>query len=32
MGDWWLVVVIADEVGGPQVLTAYEDTVRGARL
>lgn len=31
-GDWWLVVVIADEANGPQVLTAYEDTIRGARL
>jgi len=32
LGDWWLLVVIADEAGGPQVLTAYEETTRGERL
>ena len=30
--DWWLVVVIADEITGPQVLSAYEANVRGERL
>ena len=31
--NWWLVVVIAEETDGLQVLTAYRDTTgRGERL
>ena len=30
---WWLLVVIVEETGGPQVLSAYRDTRgRGERL
>ncbi len=32
-GNWWLVVVIAEEATGLQVLSAYRDTTdRGERL
>ena len=32
-GNWWMVVVIAEETTGLQVLSAYRDTVdRGERL
>ena len=31
--NWWLVVVVAEEARGPQILTAYRDTIdRGERL
>ena len=32
-GEWWLLVVVAEEPSGPQVLSAYKDTRgRGERL
>ena len=31
--NWWLLVVVAEEADGPQVLSAYKDTRgRGERL
>ena len=29
---WWLLVVIVNEDSGPQVLSAFENTEKGARL
>lgn len=31
-GEWWLKVVIADEDSGLQVLSAYENSQKGAKL
>ncbi len=31
-GEWWLLVVISEETGGLQVLSAYENSERGLRL
>lgn len=30
--DWWLLVVIAEETGGPQVLSSYRANDRGNTL
>ena len=31
-GEWWLLVVVTAEESGLQVLSAYENTERGAKL
>ena len=31
-GEWWLLVVVADEDSGLQVLSAYENSEKGAKL
>ena len=31
-GEWWLLVVAADEDSGPQVISTYENSEKGAKL